>query len=334
MAEISVLMSVYNGEKFVVQAIDSILAQTFEDFELIIIDDGSTDRSWELITSYSDARIRPYRLETNIGVGGALQYGLSLVEGKYVAKADSDDIHHPTRLEKQRAYLEQNTGISLVKTLMRYFPHDAETERSSRYLHMKDFQEEFKNCVMSTEDIQEKLYWTSCIVHSTIMVRTAAIQAVGYDPELRIAEDYKMMYELNKKGFRMATLEEVLVDVRVINTSITATENFILWDIMYKIKEQEIRRLFGECNRVFLWGASEKGKAVEGILNKQGLFISGFIDSDLKKQQESTSGYNVYGPSMLEPGDKIIITSRPGLFAIGNELKRRGFKSLIDFIGF
>jgi len=334
MAEISVLMSVYNGENFVSQAMDSILAQTIQDFEFIIVDDGSNDRTWEIISSYSDERIKPVRLASNVGVGGALQYGLSFVKGKYVAKADSDDIHHPTRLEKQKRYLDENPHISLVKTLFRYFPHDEETKLSKRFQSMSSFRENFKNKVVSSADLHEKLYWTCCIAHTTIMVRTEALLQVGYDPDLRIGEDYKMMYELNKRGCGMGTVEEVLVDVRVMPSSVTATLDPIFWQVVYGIKEEEITHLFAGDSRVFLWGASEKGKAVCNILRGHGLQIAGFVDSDSTKHQMSLAGYPIQPPSCLTEGDKVIITSQPGLYAIGDELKRRGFMPVQDFIGY
>lgn len=100
--EISVLMSVYNGEKYIQEAIDSILNQTYSDFELIIINDGSTDQTREIIESYQDERIKLFNFKKNKGVGAVLKFGLTQVNGRYIAKADADDINHPERLLKQK----------------------------------------------------------------------------------------------------------------------------------------------------------------------------------------------------------------------------------------
>lgn len=335
MPEISVLMSVYNGEEHVSEAIDSLLAQTWQDFELLIIDDGSTDRTREIIQSYSDRRIRSFYFDENKGIGAALNYGLSHARGKYVAKADADDIHLPTRLEKQKKYLDHNPDIASVKTLFTYFPHDSLTEQTGRYKNMKLFREKLKNSVVTPDELHEKIYLTCCFAHTTIMARTAVLKKVGYDPAFRFAEDYKLFYELNKQGYKMGTVEEDLVRVRVSQTSITANIDMAFWQAVYIIKEQEIKQLFRGGNRVFLWGAGLKGKVVwEEILAKESLPVAGFIDSDRSKHNQTLAGLHVYPPDILKPGDKVLITSQPGLYDISGQLKQRGYAIVKDFIGF
>lgn len=326
-------MSVYNGELFLKEAIESILDQTFRDYELIIINDGSTDKTYEIIESYGDLRIKAFHFNENVGVGAALQFGLSKVTGQYVAKADADDIHHLDRLQKQVRYLDENPDVSLVKSLISYFAHDEETRSSLRFQQIKSFRENFKNRVRSKEDLREKIYWTNCVPHTTIMARTEVVQEIGYDPNLKIAEDYKLCYEINKQGYTMATIEEILVDMRISKESTTVTMGSDLWKNVFKIKQEEIRGLFNS-GRVFLWGASTKGQGiVDSILPKE-LSVYGFLDSDVSKQGKLLSGYDIYNPNILQQGDKVIITSQPGLFEIGDNLKKRGFKSLVDFIGF
>lgn len=102
MPEISVLMPVYNGEKYVKETIDSVLNQTFDDFEFIIVNDGSTDNTRNIIESYKDNRIELYNLARNRGVGFASNFAVNKAKGKYIARVDSDDIYHSDRflLEK------------------------------------------------------------------------------------------------------------------------------------------------------------------------------------------------------------------------------------------
>jgi glycosyltransferase involved in cell wall biosynthesis len=334
MPEISVLMSVYNGEAFLKQAVDSILLQTFKDFELIIINDGSTDQTRKILEFYTDRRIRLYHVENNQGVGAALHFGLSKAVGKYIAKADADDIHYPTRLQKQKEYLDCHPDMALVKTFINYFPHNQVTRESSRYKHSKFFRENFKNCVITSEDLAEKIYWTCCIPHTTIMARSEAMLDVNYDPSLRIAEDYKLFYELNKKGYKMSTIEEVLVDMRISMNSTTVQMDSELWKVVFQIKEKEIRRMFDSGDRFFLWGAGGKGIGLIEKVFPQDLVIDGFIDSDPMKQNKQLIGYPVYSPDVLTKGDKVLIASEPGLYSIGEELKNKGYKPLEDFIGF
>ncbi|SVC41049.1 uncharacterized protein METZ01_LOCUS293903, partial [marine metagenome] len=108
---ITVLMPVYNGAKYLNEAIDSILNQTFQNFEFIIIDDGSTDDSVKIIKSYDDNRIRLVENRNNLGQSETLNKGLSLTRGKYIARMDQDDISMPERLKKQFEFMENNSDV-------------------------------------------------------------------------------------------------------------------------------------------------------------------------------------------------------------------------------
>ena len=109
---VTVLMSVYNGEKFLKEAMDSILTQTFTDFEFLIINDGSTDNSVKIIESYNDSRIRLINNEKNLKLIASLNKGISLARGKYIARMDCDDISSPMRLEKEVDFLENSSDSS------------------------------------------------------------------------------------------------------------------------------------------------------------------------------------------------------------------------------
>lgn len=111
---VTVLMSVFNGEKYLREAIDSILTQTFSDFEFLIINDASTDRSREIILSYLDPRIRLIDNEENIGLTRSLNKGIDLAKGKYIARMDADDVSMPERLEKQVRFMEENPDIAVL----------------------------------------------------------------------------------------------------------------------------------------------------------------------------------------------------------------------------
>lgn len=334
MPEISVLMSVYNGEAFLRDSIDSVLRQTFRDFELVVVNDGSTDATQRILDEYTDPRIRTFTFEENQGVGAALHFGLNQTVGKYVAKADADDIHAPERLYKQKKYLDEHPDMDLVKAFIRYFPHDREAEETVRFKNYKTFREGFKNGITSSEDLSEKIYWTCCIPHTTIMARSEPMKRIQYDPLLRVGEDYKLFYEMNKSGYRMGTIEEVLVDMRVSNDSTTVRMDSVFWETIYRIKKREIDSLFESGGNVYLWGAGAKGAAVAREILPRELEIQGFIDSDPTKKNSLLDGYRIFDPEVLNPNDKVLITSQPGLYAIGEELKKRGFKPLKDFIGF
>lgn len=333
--EISVLMSVYNGEEYIRESIDSILKQTYSDFELIIVNDGSTDQTREIIEGYQDKRIKLFNFQENKGVGAALKFGLTQVNGKYIAKADSDDINHPERLYKQKIYLDNHSDIALVKTLLEYFPHNEAVANSQRFNYIKNILEKQKNDIVTPEDIEEKLYWYCCIPHTTIMARTEVIKAIGYE-EMRICEDYKLFYQMNKKGFKMATIPEVLVRMRVSEISVTAgAENQEFVSIMHDIKKEEINSLFTNQSKVYIWGSGSMGQNLFKVLNKYNLEIVGFVDSDKKKWGQTIEGRTIFPPNVLESNgtnNKILVASQPGKFAIVDCLKKMGYKHLQDYV--
>ena len=201
MPTISVLMPVYNGEKYVKETIDSVLNQTYTDFEFIIVNDGSTDKTREIIEGYTDQRIKLYNLDKNRGVGFASNFAVNKAQGKYIARVDSDDIYHPDRLLLQKKFLDDNPDIALVKTFVEYFG-DEDVKETERYNTIKTISERDKNNCVTPEDISRELFWCCCIPHTTIMVRTEVMKKFGYE-DLRCCEDYNLFYKMNIEGYKM-----------------------------------------------------------------------------------------------------------------------------------
>ena len=181
---VSVVMSVYNGARYLREAIDSILAQTFTDHEFIIVDDGSTDSTWEILTGYDDPRIRLVRNKDNIGLVRSLNRGLELARGEYVARMDADDASHPTRFEKQIEYLEAHPDIGVLGTQMQQID---ETGRS-----LAPFQPPLSHGMIAWKTLFE-----CSIAHATVMMRRALLAEVGgYDPSFTHMEDAELWSRL------------------------------------------------------------------------------------------------------------------------------------------
>ncbi|MBU7006390.1 glycosyltransferase [Phosphitispora fastidiosa] len=335
MPEVSVLMSVYNAENYLCEAIESILNQTYQDFEFIIINDGSTDNSLNVIRSYaSDKRIKVYNLEGNGGLANALNFGLEKVSGKYVARQDADDISHVDRLGKQKDILDKRVDISLVDSFVEYFPSNSEVGESERYKFYKSIVEKDKNRPFSPEEIREKLYWYCCITHGTIMARREVITPIGYDGSFRVAEDYKLFYRLNKLGYKTCKINEVLLKIRVSSSSNMAKYKNLNNRMIFQIKEDEIRNLYKE-RQPLIWGAGSAGLTVLEILKENGLDIEGFLDSGSDKQGTQIQGRYVYSPDILKDrtkGYKVLIASSIGKFQINELLKSWGYRHLEDFV--
>lgn len=328
---ISVLMPVYNGERYIKETIDSILNQTFEDFEFIIVNDGSTDNTKNIIESYKDCRIKLYNLHKNMGVGYASNFAVNKAEGEYIARADSDDIYHPDRLLLQKQFLDDNPNIALVKTFVEYFG-DESIRKTERYNTFKTILERDKNDFVTPEEISQELYFHSCIPHTTIMIRAEIMKKFGYE-DLRCCEDYNLFFKMNLEGYKMGTITKYLAKQRVSNSSVTATNKRLIYESIYYIKRDFVNELFNK-GKVYLWGAGSFGKLVQEILEDNGFYISGFIDSDVSKHGEIIKGLEIKSPKILNDNARVIVTSQPGRRSIVHELTKMGYKHLEDYVVF
>ena len=194
---ISVIMSVYNGERYVAKAVESVLSQTFSDFEFVVIDDGSTDSTFEILSQFSDRRIILLRNEKNVGLVSSLNRGIQASSGKYLARVDADDACHSDRLKQQHAFMEQNPEIGVLGTWMEQFD---ENGNSLGVL----------TTPLSHEMIRWKLLFETTVFHPTIVMRRSVFEAVGgYDETFKHIEDTDLWSRLIKLT-RFANLGEVL----------------------------------------------------------------------------------------------------------------------------
>ena len=200
---ISVVLPAYNVQDTIGESIDSILSQTFTDFELIIINDGSQDNTEEVIHAYSDKRIRYYRNEKNEGLIYTLNRGLDLAQGKYIARMDADDVSLPTRFEKQVKVMEESPNIVVCGTQIIPFGVDT-AKRFSLFLPEE------------SEDLKNLLFIQTCFAHPTVMVRRQVLidNEVRYDADYPHAEDYKMWIDLSLLG-EFYNIQEPLLKYRL-----------------------------------------------------------------------------------------------------------------------
>ena len=199
MPKISVLMPAYNAEKYIKEAIDSILNQTFTDFEFIIIDDCSTDSTAEIIKSYSDERIKYYKNEQNLGVARTLNRGLDLATGEYIARMDSDDISLPKRFEEQIKFMDKHKDIAVLGTGIEIFG----SLRGKRIFSR------------TSKELKVDLLFGCCLAHPSVMLRAKYFgkNKLHYNPEFSKMEDFDL-WERISKDYKMATIPDVLVKYR------------------------------------------------------------------------------------------------------------------------
>jgi len=223
---VSVVMSVYNGEKYLREAIDSILNQTFNNFEFIIIDDGSTDSTLEIIKSYKDPRIALISRD-NKGLVASLNEGIDLASGKYIARQDADDWSVKTRLARQVAYMEGNSEAVVVGSWITVID-DSSSNRGVHRLYTEDI------------DIKRELLLRSPFAHGSIMMAKSKLPVRDgiYNDKFYPAEDYALWSELSKFGV-MYNLAEPLYSYR---------DNFLGISQTNSAKQKEAAKLISESN--------------------------------------------------------------------------------------
>lgn len=178
--EISVIMSVYNGEECLAQAIESILCQTFKDYEFIIINDGSTDNSINIINTYCDDRIRLIANDVNVGLPRSLNKAISAARGKYIARFDADDISLKDRLSVQYEFMENNREIGVCGSWIKLFDCSA-NGAVCRYSSDPDL-------------LKCQLFFMNPLCHSSVIFRRDLIDkyALLYDEDFELAQDYEL----------------------------------------------------------------------------------------------------------------------------------------------
>lgn len=208
---VSVLMPVYNGERYLHQAVDSILGQTLTNFEFIIINDGSTDNTAEILDGYKDPRIVRLNNGKNIGLVGSLNRGLAEARGELIARMDADDVSYPDRLVEEVSFLSSHPEVGLVST--NFYLIDSRSEIIGGL---------GLNKLLKGEQVEWELYWGNPVVHPSVMFRASLIRSVGgYPPGyLYYAEDYALWLRL-ALSTKLVVLEKPLLYLRKHDLNVT-----------------------------------------------------------------------------------------------------------------
>ena len=203
--KITVLLPVYNCELYVQTAVESILNQTYTDFEFLIIDDASTDATLSILRKFDDARIQLIEKPVNSGYTNSLNYGLQLAKGEYIARMDGDDISHPERFAKQIAYLETHPEVVVCGTNQKILGSD-----------------KLITLPLSNEAIKIGLLWGNRIPHSSAMIKKNILEehSIQYDTTTEPAEDYHLWIQLLAFG-KLCNLPEVLLEYRVYGNQVS-----------------------------------------------------------------------------------------------------------------
>jgi glycosyltransferase involved in cell wall biosynthesis len=241
--KVSVLLPVYQGERYLREAINSILNQTFTDFEFIIIDDASTDRSAEIIRSYPDARIRFMQNQTNLGLIATLNKGLEAACGEYIARMDQDDVSLPERLSKQVAFMNSREDLAASGTWSRDIDDEGKVIGN--------------RCLGFGKQLLYGYWWPCPIIHPSAIIRRSLLGNLRYDAEAMYCEDYDFWLRLREKH-PIDNLPEYLVLYRVHSKSMSikhsekqlrSVHRVLCRRTGLKISYEEFLELLGETRR-------------------------------------------------------------------------------------
>ncbi|HJV34457.1 glycosyltransferase family 2 protein [Geomonas sp.] len=227
--KVSVLMPVYNGEKYLSQAIDSVLSQTMQDFELLVIDDGSRDRSIEIISGYHDPRLRLLVNGENLGLVKTRNKAISESVGEFVAFLDCDDIALPERLQKQRSFLEEHPDFGMVGSWIEIMDGEGVCREVMRY-------------PAAPEEIPALLIFGNYFSQSAVMIRKSSLPAVSYRSEYPVAEDYDLWVRMATLA-KVWNLPQVLTRYRVHTPSATFSKAELMESCIRKVLIEQLNLL-------------------------------------------------------------------------------------------
>lgn len=225
---VSIITSVYNCENYVSEMIDSILRQTYSSWELIIFDDASTDRTWEILNSYHDKRIKKYRNTQNIGLTRNLNKGIKISKGEYIARIDGDDIAYPNRLQVQVDYMNMHPDIDLLGCWMQTFGNSKTIAQSN----------------IDKEKNKINLLFSTVLFHPTFLIRKSTLENhhITYNEKLKYAQDYGLEYEISNVG-QISNISNILLKYRVHDEQITSKKGLEQIECANIVRKQILKDL-------------------------------------------------------------------------------------------
>lgn len=290
-------MPVFNAEETLPECIESILAQTLEEFELVAVNDNSTDKSVEVLRSYSDPRINVVDNEHK-GIVSALNMGLKACRSNLVARMDADDVMYADRLKKQFQVMTDDASISLCATQARKFPEEIIKTGYIEYML-------WQNACLSRRDIENQIYIESPFAHPSVMFRKDRVSDLGAYKEGEFPEDYELWLRLFDAGEKMMKIDEVLIDWRESDHRLSRTSSrysetaFDLLRAEYLAKDIRL-----QDREIVFWGAGRKTRQRTQCLINRGIKPVAWIDIDRNKVGNEYHGAKVYMPEWLRQIDE------------------------------
>ncbi len=320
---VSVLLPVRDGAAHLGEAIGSLETQTFGDFEVVAIDDGSTDGTPEVLAAWAsrDGRVRLLRQGAS-GIVAALERGRAAARGRYLARMDADDVSEPTRLAAQFALMESNPEIALCGCGVTYFPGDAVREGARRY-------EEWLNGLVTSADIERDVFVECPLAHPTFFMKAGAVASLGGYRDLMWPEDYDLVLRLWAAGERFAKVPERLLRWREGPRRLSRTHSRYDGAAFLACKVAHLLRtvMVGRAGAV-VWGAGPVGKAAARALVEVGASVLALVEVDPGK-----IGQTIHGAPVVDTAEGLGIRDACHLAAVARPGARERLRALLSGAG-
>lgn len=319
--KISVVLPVYNAEDTLDKAIESIANQTETDFELLLVNDGSEDRSPEIIKRWDgyDDRIESIHIEHK-GIVAALNKGVEHAGGRYIARMDADDIASADRLEKQSRYLDEHPDTGLISSLVKHLGDKKEKAGYARYV-------KWINSLTNHQQISINRFIESPLAHPSVMFRRQLVNEFGGYRQGDFPEDYELWLRWLEKGVRMQKIPEILLEWRDKPGRLSRTHKRYSTDAFYRIKAKYLARWLAENNSrhpdIMVWGAGRTSRNRAEYLCQHGIRITHYVDIDSKKIGNIVDNRPVIDYRNLPPPDENFVVSYVGLRGVNKGIREK-----------
>jgi glycosyltransferase involved in cell wall biosynthesis len=325
---VSVLMPVRNAKSTLEKAVDSIQKQSFPDFSCIVIDDGSDDGGVDKVkNTITDDRFR-FVSQPPQGVAAALNHGLSLAKGKYVARMDADDLCHPDRFARQVEFLEENTEIGVVSSRVN---HKSTDHNSAFHAYV-----EWINEVTSPKQISNYRFIDSPIAHPSVMLRSELFEYYGPYNTGKFPEDYELWLRLLDHKVQFAKVDQYLLDWHDSPDRISRVHPNFVDEKYINLKAyyfaQWARK--NNINQIHVWGKGDTLLKKIEPLDKYGIEVAGFIDMDKTSRTYQNKPVTYYKdiPKKTDFFALVFIPNRNVKKEVTDFLKQKGFEEGLNFL--
>jgi len=328
-ALLSVLLPARNAQATLEEALESMALQTFGDFHLVAVDDGSTDATGAILDEWArrDRRVEVVR-GPGLGIVAALNEGLKRCHGAFVARMDADDVALPRRFEDQLAMLEDQPELAAVGGQVEIFPREEMAPGLRAY-------EAWINSLTSARTVLRECFVESPLVHPAAMIRSSALREAGGWRDDGWAEDYALWLELLARGLPLANVPQVLLRWRDRPERLTRTHQAYEARSLLRLKARYLARMRVKSGRCIVWGAGKTGRALMRALAAEAVRVELFVDIDPAKVGRRLHGVPVVSPEQLSGygGTHLIaaVGARGARALIREHLERKGWVEIEQF---